>query len=68
MSELLNEIRGEIGCLYKLSESVARLDMLLAFAHACTVSEFGRYTCKGSLWLLLLFLYIKCNRNNYSYF
>ena len=46
MSELLNEIRGEIGCLYKLSESVAQLDMLLAFAHACTVSEFGRYTVK----------------------
>ena len=50
MSELLNEIRGEIGCLFKLSESVARLDMLLAFAHACTVSEFGRYTCNGILW------------------
>ena len=46
MTELLNGIRDEIGCLYKLTESVARLDMLLAFAHACTVSEFGRYSIR----------------------
>ena len=40
-TELLNDIRDEIGCLYKLTESVATIDMLLAFANACTVSEFG---------------------------
>ena len=43
MTELLNGVRDCIGCLYKLSESVAMLDMLVAFAHACTLSDYGMY-------------------------
>ncbi|KAL4241059.1 MutS protein msh4 [Mactra antiquata] len=40
MTELLNNIRDDIGALYKLSEIVATVDMLLSFAHACTLSDF----------------------------
>ena len=43
MAELLNGVREYVGCLYELSESVAMLDMLVAFAHACTVSDYGLY-------------------------
>ncbi|XP_022081598.1 mutS protein homolog 4-like isoform X1 [Acanthaster planci] len=42
VSELLNEIREHVGCLYKLAECVSTLDMLVAFAHACTLSEYVR--------------------------
>ena len=42
VTELLNEIRDHIGCLYKLTECVAMVDMLVAFAHACTISEYVR--------------------------
>ncbi|KAK3612393.1 hypothetical protein CHS0354_031987 [Potamilus streckersoni] len=40
VKELLIDIRDQIGCLYKLTECVSMLDMLLGFAHACTVSNF----------------------------
>ena len=42
MSELLAEIRDQIGCLYKLSDCVATLDLLLSFAHSCTLAEYGK--------------------------
>ncbi|XP_033642505.1 mutS protein homolog 4-like [Asterias rubens] len=42
VSELLNEIREHVGCLYKLAECVSTLDMLVAFAHACTLAEYVR--------------------------
>ncbi|XP_064639477.1 mutS protein homolog 4-like [Lineus longissimus] len=42
ITELLNDIRDQIGCLYKLTECVATLDMLLSFAHACTLSDYVR--------------------------
>ncbi|NXK51882.1 MSH4 protein, partial [Chauna torquata] len=40
--KLLNEIYEHIHCLYKLSDIVSMLDMLLSFAHACTVSDYVR--------------------------
>jgi len=43
LSELLADIRDQIGCLYKLTECVAVMDMLHAFAHACTLSDYGRH-------------------------
>ena len=42
LSELLADIRDQIGCLYKLTECVAVMDMLHAFAHACTLSDYVR--------------------------
>ena len=43
ISELLTELRGTVGCLYKLSECVAMLDMLVSLAHTCTVSNYGEW-------------------------
>ncbi|XP_020824179.1 mutS protein homolog 4 isoform X2 [Phascolarctos cinereus] len=40
--QLLGEIYEHIHCLYKLSDIVSMLDMLLAFAHACTLSDYVR--------------------------
>uniref|UniRef100_A0A8B9CKP2 MutS homolog 4 n=1 Tax=Anser brachyrhynchus TaxID=132585 RepID=A0A8B9CKP2_9AVES len=40
--KLLNEIYEHIHCLYKLSDTVSMLDMLLSFAHVCTVSDYVR--------------------------
>ncbi|KAL5005729.1 hypothetical protein ScPMuIL_016887 [Solemya velum] len=40
VTELLNDIRDQIGCLYKLTECVSMLDMLVAFAHACTLGNY----------------------------
>nr|XP_025972195.1 mutS protein homolog 4 [Dromaius novaehollandiae] len=40
--KLLNEIYEYIHCLYKLSDVVSMLDMLLSFAHACTLSDYVR--------------------------
>ncbi|NXD17225.1 MSH4 protein, partial [Nothocercus nigrocapillus] len=40
--KLLNEIYEYIHCLYKLSDIVSMLDMLLSFAHACTLSDYVR--------------------------
>ena len=45
LKELLSEIRDQIGCLYKLTECVAMLDMLHSFAHSCTVSDYGESVC-----------------------
>ncbi|KAJ8047643.1 MutS protein-like 4 [Holothuria leucospilota] len=49
VSDLLNEIRDHIGCLYKLTETVAMLDILVAFAHACTLSNYVRPTFSETL-------------------
>lgn len=40
--KLLGEIYEHIHCLYKLSDSVSMLDMLLSFANICTFSEYVR--------------------------
>uniref|UniRef100_A0A8C6WBT6 DNA mismatch repair protein n=1 Tax=Nannospalax galili TaxID=1026970 RepID=A0A8C6WBT6_NANGA len=40
--KLLSEIYEYIHCLYKLSDTVSMLDMLLSFAHACTLSDYVR--------------------------
>ncbi|XP_069835546.1 mutS protein homolog 4 isoform X2 [Dendropsophus ebraccatus] len=40
--QLLSEIYEHIHCLYKLSDAVSMLDMLLAFANICTFSEYVR--------------------------
>ncbi|KAK7141971.1 hypothetical protein R3I94_011613 [Phoxinus phoxinus] len=42
VSKLLNEVYEHIHCLYKLSDAVSMLDMLLSLAHACTVSDYVR--------------------------
>ena len=44
VSELLAEVRQYMDCLYKLSECVAMLDMLVGFAHNCTLSEYGGFS------------------------
>ncbi|XP_039522600.1 mutS protein homolog 4 isoform X2 [Pimephales promelas] len=42
VSKLLNEVYENIYCLYKLSDAVSMLDMILSLAHACTVSNYVR--------------------------
>jgi len=42
VSELLEDIRGTIGCLYKLSEVVSMLDMFIALADISSQSEYVR--------------------------
>ncbi|CAI2181501.1 19049_t:CDS:10 [Funneliformis geosporum] len=42
IEDLISEIRGGIGVLYKASESIAMLDMLISFVHQCTVSNYVR--------------------------
>ncbi|KAA0711441.1 MutS protein -like protein 4 [Triplophysa tibetana] len=42
VSRFLVEVYEHIHCLYKLSDAVSMLDMLLSLAHACTVSEYVR--------------------------
>ncbi|KAI4879092.1 hypothetical protein NFI96_014431 [Prochilodus magdalenae] len=39
---LLNRVHEQIHCLYKLSDAVSMLDMLLSLASACTVSDYVR--------------------------
>ncbi|BFZ63455.1 MutS protein msh4 [Saitoella coloradoensis] len=39
---LVDEIRSEIGALYKVCEGVAMLDMLASFAYVCTVRDYIR--------------------------
>ncbi|XP_072181746.1 mutS protein homolog 4-like [Diadema setosum] len=42
VSKLLNDIREHVGCLYKLAECVSVIDMLVSFAHVCTLSDYVR--------------------------
>ncbi|XP_026789533.3 mutS protein homolog 4 isoform X2 [Pangasianodon hypophthalmus] len=39
---LLNEVYKHIHCLYKLSDAVSMLDMLLSLANVCTISDYVR--------------------------
>uniref|UniRef100_A0A671S0A8 MutS homolog 4 n=1 Tax=Sinocyclocheilus anshuiensis TaxID=1608454 RepID=A0A671S0A8_9TELE len=41
VSRLMSDVCEHIHCLYKLSDAVSMLDMLLSLAHACTVSDYG---------------------------
>ncbi|XP_061751269.1 mutS protein homolog 4 isoform X2 [Nerophis ophidion] len=41
--QLLSTIREHIHCLYKLSDAVSMLDMLLSLANACTNSDYGSF-------------------------
>lgn len=41
--QLLRTIHEHIHCLYKLSDAVSMLDMLLSLANACTISDYGKY-------------------------
>lgn len=40
--QLLNTIHEHIHCLYKLSDAVSMLDMLVSLANACTISDYGK--------------------------
>ncbi|XP_058842577.1 mutS protein homolog 4-like [Acipenser ruthenus] len=40
--QLLSSIHEHVHCLYKLSDAVSMLDMLLSLANACTVSDYVR--------------------------
>ncbi|XP_047183332.1 mutS protein homolog 4 isoform X3 [Scophthalmus maximus] len=40
--QLLSTIHEQIHCLYKLSDAVSMLDMLLSLANACTISDYVR--------------------------
>nr|XP_061798748.1 mutS protein homolog 4-like [Nerophis lumbriciformis] len=42
VSQLLSSIREHIHCLYKLSDAVSMLDMLLSMANACSISDYVR--------------------------
>ncbi|KAL2099444.1 hypothetical protein ACEWY4_005924 [Coilia grayii] len=42
VSKLLTVVHDHIHCLYKLSDAVSMLDMLLSLANACTVSKYVR--------------------------
>ncbi|RKO86224.1 muts domain V-domain-containing protein, partial [Blyttiomyces helicus] len=39
IADLIGEIRQKIAILYKMSESIAMLDMAVSFAHHCTISK-----------------------------
>lgn len=41
--QLLSTIHEHIHCLYKLSDAVSMLDMLLSLANACTISDYGGF-------------------------
>ncbi|KAK5614459.1 MutS protein msh4 [Crenichthys baileyi] len=41
--QLLTTIHEHIHCLYKLSDTVSMLDMLLSLANACTISDYGSF-------------------------
>lgn len=40
--QLLGTIHEHIHCLYKLSDAVSMLDMLVSLANACTISDYGK--------------------------
>ncbi|KAJ8290497.1 hypothetical protein GJAV_G00013640 [Gymnothorax javanicus] len=40
--QLLSTVHEHVHCLYKLSDAVSMLDMLLSLANACTVSDYVR--------------------------
>ncbi|KAI8604094.1 DNA mismatch repair protein Msh4 [Dissophora ornata] len=42
VGDLSGDVRLEIGALYKASEAIAMLDMLISFSHLCTVNDYVR--------------------------
>ena len=65
ISELLTTLRNNIGCLYKLSECVSMLDLLLSLAHVCTISDYGEFIFQNQsiskswdVWFSLLNLFL----------
>lgn len=58
--QLLRTIHEHIHCLYKLSDAVSMLDMLLSLANACTISDYGKY--EPLLLLRLLNCQININK------
>ncbi|KAK2193937.1 hypothetical protein NP493_4g02025 [Ridgeia piscesae] len=42
VTELLTDIRVHLGCLYKLTECISMIDMIVAFAHNCTLFHYVR--------------------------
>lgn len=58
LKELLSEIRDHIGCLYKLTECVAMLDLLHCFAHSCTVLNYSESFVSITIHTLLFNLSI----------
>ncbi|KAI8145098.1 muts protein 4 [Fennellomyces sp. T-0311] len=42
VTDLLQVFRADISVLYKVSEAIAMLDMLLSFGHSCSLSEYVR--------------------------
>ncbi|KAJ8341631.1 hypothetical protein SKAU_G00339220 [Synaphobranchus kaupii] len=40
--QLLSTVHEHVHCLYKLSDAVSMLDMLLSLANACTISDYGK--------------------------
>ncbi|KAL4613129.1 hypothetical protein GN956_G23384 [Arapaima gigas] len=55
--QLLSRVHEHIHCLYKLSDSVSMLDMLLSLASACTASDYGNYWM--SMVLLLFYTIVR---------
>lgn len=49
-SELMVSVREHIGCMHKLAEGVSIIDMMVSFAHSCTISNYGET-------LLFIFFY-----------
>lgn len=39
---MLKKVYEQIHCLYKLSDAVSMLDVLLSLANVCTISDYGR--------------------------
>ncbi|KAJ8390877.1 hypothetical protein AAFF_G00100090 [Aldrovandia affinis] len=51
--QLLSTVQEHVHCLYKLSDAVSMLDMLLSLANACTVSDYVRPEFTDTLALKL---------------
>lgn len=58
---LLNDVYKHVHCLYKLSDAVSLLDMLLSLASVCTISDYGKESIKYAplfdVLRLLTFIY-----------
>ena len=68
VSELLGEIRDQVGCLHKLAELVSVLDMLVSFASLCTISNYGESVsisncsitvCTGNAYIINIELFLR---------
>lgn len=51
---LLSEVYKHIHCLYKLSDAVSMLDMLLSLANVCTISDYGKIMLRIQTFLNML--------------